>query len=127
MKTMTNPPSTLQGQYAGFISRLIAYTIDLLVVIATITIVGITVEMFLRFFRLDQLIDTLLESQNIVGDVLRFLTLLGSIAFISFSYFVLIWTFTAGQSVYTNRPLKRLQDITLARNNPLLCLFTVRT
>lgn len=99
MKTMINLPSTLQGQYAGFVSRLIAYTIDLLVVIATITIVGITVEMFLRFFRLDQIINTLLASQNIVGDVLRFLTLLGSIVSISFSYFVLIWTFTAGQSV----------------------------
>ncbi len=99
MNQKTNPPSTLQGQYAGFASRLIAYTIDLLVVIATITIVGITVDMFLRFFGLDELIDTLLASQNVLGEVLRFLTLLGSVAFISFSYFVLIWTFTAGQSV----------------------------
>lgn len=99
MKPQTDPPSTLQGQYAGFISRLIAYTIDLLVVIATITIVGITVDMFLRFFGLDEFIDTLLTGQNVLGEILRFFAFVGSIAFISFSYFVLIWTFTAGQSV----------------------------
>ena len=99
MKPKSNPPSTLQGQYAGFASRFMAYTVDLLVVIATITIVGITVDMFLRFFGLDELIDALLASQNVIGEILRFLTLLGSVAFISFSYFVLIWTFTAGQSV----------------------------
>ena len=85
MKQQTNPPSTLQGQYAGFASRLIAYTIDLLVVIATITVVGITVDMFLRFFGLDELIDALLASQNVIGEILRFLTLLGSVAFISIS------------------------------------------
>ena len=99
MKTKINPPSTLQGQYAGFISRLIAYTIDLLVIIGTVTIVGISVDFFLRYFQLDELLATLIESQNILGEVLRFLTFLGSVAFITFSYFVLIWTFTAGQSV----------------------------
>ena len=99
MKPKSNPPSTLQGQYAGFASRFMAYTVDLLVVIATITIVGITVDMFLRFFGLDELIDTLVTGQNVLGEGLRFLTFLGSVAFISFSYFVLIWTFTAGQSV----------------------------
>jgi len=99
MKPKTNPPKTLQGQYAGFVSRLVAYVIDLLVVIATIIIVGITADLILRFFRLSEIIDTLLTSGNALGDALRFLTYLGSIAFISFSYFVLIWTFTAGQSV----------------------------
>ena len=99
MKQKTNPPSTLQGQYAGFVSRLIAYSIDLLVIIATITIVGIAADFFLRYFQLDDLLTSLVESKNIVGEVLRFLTFLGSVAFITFGYFVLIWTFTAGQSV----------------------------
>ena len=99
MKTKTTPPSPLQGQYAGFASRFIALIVDLAVVIGAITIVGIVVSLLMNFFRLDELIDNLLASENILGDILRLATFLGSIAFISLSYFVLIWTFTAGQSV----------------------------
>lgn len=99
MKQETNPPSTLQGQYAGFVSRLLAYTVDLIIVILMITIFGITADLFLRFFDLVDVVDTLMTSDNILGDALRFLTVLGSMAIISFAYFVLGWTFTAGQSV----------------------------
>jgi uncharacterized RDD family membrane protein YckC len=95
----TTPPSTLQGQYAGFISRFLAYMVDVLIVIAALAILGITVDIILRFFRLDDLVSELLASDNLAGEILRALTLLGSIAFISFSYFVVIWTVTAGQSV----------------------------
>jgi uncharacterized RDD family membrane protein YckC len=95
----SNPSSPLKGQYAGFVSRLVAYTIDLLVVVAAIALLGITVDLFLRFFHLEELVDTLLASQNALGDILRFLTFLGSVAFISFSYFVFGWTLTAGQSI----------------------------
>jgi uncharacterized RDD family membrane protein YckC len=98
-KTKTPPPSPLQGQYAGFASRFIAYIIDLAVVIGAITVVGIVVSLLLNFFRLDELIDTILASDNVLGDILRLVAFLGSVAFISFSYFVLIWTFTAGQSM----------------------------
>jgi uncharacterized RDD family membrane protein YckC len=99
MKQQTTTPSTLQGQYAGFISRFLAYMVDLLLVIAAITILGVTVDIILRFFRLDDLIDQLLASNNFAEDLLRLLAFLGSVAFISFSYFVVIWTVTAGQSV----------------------------
>jgi uncharacterized RDD family membrane protein YckC len=100
MKRQTSEsPKTLQGQYAGFISRLLAYFIDLLVVIVIIALVGITVDLFLRFFHLDDIIDTLRAGDNLLGNVLRFLAFAGSIAFISFSYFVLSWTLTAGQSI----------------------------
>ncbi len=100
MKPTTSKPSgTLQGQYAGFVSRSIAYTIDLLVIVVTIALVGATLNLFLQFFRLDELLDTMLASQTILGTSLRIITFLGSTAFISFSYFVLAWTLTAGQSV----------------------------
>jgi len=100
MKPATSKPvGPLQGQYAGFVSRLMAFTIDVLVVIATIALVGITVDLFLRFFQLTEIVDQLLASQNALGDILRFMTFLGSIAFISFGYFVLAWTLTAGQSI----------------------------
>jgi len=75
-----------------------AYTIDLLIVVGIIALFGITVDLFLRFFGLSDVVETLLTRENILGDILRFLTFLGSIAFISFSYFVLSWTLTAGQS-----------------------------
>ena len=99
MKTKTPPPSPLQGQYAGFASRFIAYIVDLLVIVGAITVVGIVFSLLLNFFRLNQLIDNLLASDSALGDILRVITFLGSVAFISFSYFVLVWTFTAGQSV----------------------------
>ncbi|NCF67701.1 MAG: hypothetical protein GWP61_17185 [Chloroflexi bacterium] len=98
-KTKTPPPSPLQGHYAGFASRFIAYIIDLAVIIGTITIVGIVISLLLQFFRLDDLISNLLSSENLLGDILRVATFLGSIAFIAFSYHVLFWTFTAGKSV----------------------------
>ena len=99
MKTKTPPPSPLQGQYAGFASRFIALIIDIVVVIGAITMVGIVVSLLVNFFHLDQLIDQWLASDNVLGNVLRAITFLGSVSFISFSYFVLIWTFSAGQSV----------------------------
>jgi len=98
-QTKTTLPSPLQGQYAGFASRFVAYIIDLVVVIGAITIIGIVVTLLLNFFRLNELIDNLLASDNALGDILRVITFFSSVAFISFSYFVLIWTFTAGQSV----------------------------
>ncbi len=96
---MTLPPSTLQGQYAGFVSRFLAYIIDILVVIAIVTILGFTGDIILRFFRIDEFLASLLATDNVLGDVLRAMALLGSIAFINFAYFVIIWTVTAGQSV----------------------------
>ena len=95
----TLPPSTLQGQYAGFVSRFLAYIIDLLVVIAIVTILGLTADIILRFFRIDEFIASLLSTDNLLGDVLRATAFLGSIAFVNFAYFVIIWTVTAGRSV----------------------------
>jgi uncharacterized RDD family membrane protein YckC len=99
MKTKTPPPSSLQGQYAGFASRFIAYIVDLLVIVGAITVVGIVVSLLLNFFHLNQLIDNLLASDSTPGDILRVITFLSSVGFISFSYFVFVWSFTAGQSV----------------------------
>jgi len=94
-----NPPSTLQGQYAGFISRFMAYFIDLLVVIGMMIVITFTIDLLSRYFRLDKLLLVLLTDQDVLAEILRFMTFIGSVAFISFSYFVLAWTFTAGQSV----------------------------
>jgi len=73
--------------------------VDILVIIAIVTILGFTADIILRFFRIDEVLATLLATDNVLGDVLRAMALLGSIAFINFAYFVIIWTVTAGQSV----------------------------
>jgi uncharacterized RDD family membrane protein YckC len=104
MKQQTkNPPKTLQGQYAGFVSRFLAFFVDVLVVIAIITVVGITVDIIVRFFGLEQLMETLaadlLANQGTIGQVFRLFTLFGSITIISFAYFVLFWSISGGQSV----------------------------
>jgi uncharacterized RDD family membrane protein YckC len=92
-------PKTLQGQYAGFVSRFLAYIIDVIVVIITVAVVGITLDIILRFFNLQALLDRLMQADNVLGDILRTLAVLGSVAAIAVGYFVLGWTVTGGQSV----------------------------
>lgn len=99
MKEKTIVPKTLQGQYAGFVSRFLAYVIDILVIVATVTIVGLTVDTILRFFGLQELFDRFLEAQNVLGDILRATVLLGSVASIAIGYFVVGWTVTGGLTV----------------------------
>lgn len=100
MKTKTEaPPKTLQGEYAGFISRFLAFMIDVLVVVAIVTIVGITFDIITRFFGLQQLIDDLMAREGILAETLRLAALFGSVAVINVGYFILMWNVTGGQSV----------------------------
>ncbi len=133
MKTKTPPPSPLQGQYAGFASRFIALIIDLVVVIGAITMVGIVVSLLVNFFHLDQLIDQWLASDNVLGNVLRAITFLGSVSFISFSYFVfdldLFRWAIRGQGTCRRAHCAHgwFKNHRLARNCSLLCPYSFCT
>ncbi|MFN2123029.1 MAG: RDD family protein [Candidatus Promineifilaceae bacterium] len=95
--------SSLQGQYAGFISRFIAILVDILLVSAVLLIVGVGINLILRFFRLDELfssaISSLTQQYPSFADVLRILTALGSFYFIFFLYYITLHTATGGLTI----------------------------
>lgn len=97
------PPRILRGQYAGLVSRLIAFVIDILIVVAAFVVIGGIVDLLLRFFGLRELVtelfNFLLRSNSTVGNILRIIALFSSTAFITFLYIILMWTLTSGSSV----------------------------
>jgi uncharacterized RDD family membrane protein YckC len=95
--------SSLQGQYAGFISRFIAIIIDILLVILVLLIVGLGTQLILQFFRLDTLIlstiNSLAQQYPSLGDVIRIFTALGSFYFIFFLYYITLHTVSGGLTI----------------------------
>lgn len=99
MTGQMNPPRTLQGQYAGFVSRFMAWMIDALVVTGIVTILGFTLDIILRFFPIQDIVEAFLPTEGTFAGLLSALAIFGSLAFITSAYFVLIWTLSGGQSV----------------------------
>ena len=95
--------SNLQGQYAGFVSRMLAILVDLLLVIVTLIVVGLTIQLIFRFLNLDtffsNIVSDLEERFNLVGSVVRLLTGLGSFYFIFFMYYVTLHTVAGGITI----------------------------
>lgn len=105
MKSEPIPPSdsTLQGQYAGFVSRLVAFTVDVLLIIAVILIGGFVLGLLLYFFGLAGVVSELLSNlearADLVGLLVRVLTFFGSFTFVFFLYYVSMHTAAAGMTV----------------------------
>lgn len=95
--------STLQGQYAGFISRLVAIIVDMLLIIVALLIVGLAAQLILRFFKLDDVLAgaiAIFEASNdVVGPFLRLLAALGSFYFIFFLYYITLHTVAGGMTI----------------------------
>jgi uncharacterized RDD family membrane protein YckC len=102
-QTIQPSDSTLQGQYAGFISRMLALLVDVLLVIAGVVIVGLTTQLILRFFNLDDFfsnaITDLVDNYTAFESVLRGFTALGSFYFIFYLYYVILHTAAGGITV----------------------------
>lgn len=96
-KVDTRP--NLQGQYAGFVSRLIALLLDVLIVSATVIILGISATLLLQFFGVLDLVNQLFQSSSWTGTLLRLLSVLGGFYAVSFFYTVSLWTFAGGQTL----------------------------
>lgn len=95
--------STLQGQYAGFISRLIALLVDVLLVTGALIITGLAIQLIVGFFNLDQIFGSTLESMannsEFVARLLPILAAAGSFYFIFFVYYITLHTVTGGMTV----------------------------
>lgn len=73
--------------------------IDALTVVGIVTVLGITLDIVLRFFPVQDVVQTLLPTQGTLSQLLSVVALFGSLAFITSAYFVLSWTLSGGQSV----------------------------
>lgn len=61
MNQIVNPSSSLRGHYAGFITRAIAFVLDLLLIVATQVTVLLITRLLLNFFGLDDLAAAIFE------------------------------------------------------------------
>lgn len=95
----TQIPDSLQGQYAGFISRFLAHIVDILIIILILFIVGGTIQIVLIFFGLDDVVTRMEQSSSLQGQILRFITAAWGIGLIAFLYYVLSWSVTSGKTL----------------------------
>jgi uncharacterized RDD family membrane protein YckC len=105
---MSNDPippsdSTLQGQYAGFVSRFSALIVDILLIMVTLIVVGLVLRLILQFFHLDDffsyVVDTRIEQHVFLDNFLRIFAVLGSFYFIFFIYYITLHTVAAGLTI----------------------------
>lgn len=105
MSSSEIPPSdsTLQGQYAGFVSRFIAIFIDQLIVIAAVVVTGLVVALILDFFNMQDLLTNLItdlaQRSQLLASAFRILTALGSFYFVFYLYYVALHTGAAGMTI----------------------------
>ena len=90
---------SLQGQYAGFVSRTLAFMIDLTVVLLAVTLLTLAISLFVTFFNLGNLIDRILGDSPTLQSLLRVLTAVFSFGFVAFIYGTLSMTVTGGLSL----------------------------
>lgn len=90
---------SLQGQYAGFVSRSLAFIIDIIVVLLTVTLVTLMISLFVTYFNLGNLLERIVNDSTTVQSVLRVLTAVFSFGFIAFLYSTLSLTVTGGLSL----------------------------
>ncbi len=95
--------STLQGQYAGFVTRLFALVVDLLLVLGAVLIMGFVITMILRFFNLNvwlsDIYDDLVQSSDFFRAATRVFAAVGGFWFVFLFYYILLLPASAGVTV----------------------------
>ena len=101
---------------------MLALLVDVLLVIVTLVIIGLTTQLILRFFNLDQIFsDAIADLENssaFLGAIVRLLTALGSFYFIFFLYYVTLHTVAGGITIG-----KALMGVRVVRMNGLPLTF----
>ncbi len=105
MTERDSPEQTMRGQYAGFVSRFIAYAIDLAIVVVAQFTILFGIQVALSLFGLTNIVDQAFSSADattIWGTVLRWVVLfVGGLAFFGV-YLVFCWSVfdkTIGQAL----------------------------
>ncbi len=93
-----NIPDNLQGYYAGFISRLIAFVVDILIINLSLLFIGWFLGIFLSFFEQSSTLGASLENIPYINDVINLLLNPVFIALFIFGfifiYFTFFWSFS---------------------------------
>lgn len=94
---MPRIPQSLEGEYAGFVSRLIAFMVDILIISGTIVIVTSLYGLIIQFFGLNEIFAVAGIKAELFGIGLAYV--LAGIAAISstmfvVAYFVFFWVMT---------------------------------
>ncbi|MGD8855688.1 MAG: RDD family protein [Chloroflexota bacterium] len=96
-RLMAQPGGTLREQPAGFVSRFIAFVIDLLIITASTTAVAISVGLILSFFNLDLLAAPQSADEGgvlgLVRAILLGLSIGANFLFVT-GYLILFWLLT---------------------------------
>ena len=94
------PPPTFKGHYAGFVTRLVAFVIDILIVSVTIGVMLGTMGIILRFFNVD--LQAITDDMGSINSFLRgtiiFLTSFGFTFIVNLVYTTFFWVI-AGKTI----------------------------
>lgn len=94
------PPPTFKGHYAGFVTRLVAFVIDILIVSVSIGVMFGTISLILNFFNIN--IQALTEGMNDIGsfarNVLIFFTSFAFTFLVNMVYCIVLWNI-AGKTI----------------------------
>jgi uncharacterized RDD family membrane protein YckC len=101
-----SPQETLYGQYAGFVTRLVAYIIDQLIITGVISLVTVVAGFVIQSLNINELIG----AQEIARLIMVILSLLLIISFVIL-YYIGFWML-AGQT-----PGKRLMGLRIVRTD----------
>lgn len=95
--------SSLQGQYAGFVTRLSAILIDMALVIVALFVVILVFRLILQFFNLDALFAGLLTNltarHSSIDTLVRLLAAAGTFYFIFFLYYITLHAVSGGLTI----------------------------
>jgi len=94
------PPPTFRGHYAGFVTRLIAFVIDILIISISIGVMLGTVALILNFFNID--LQAMTEGMGSINSFVRgvfiFVTGFGFTFLVNFIYTTFFWM-VAGKTI----------------------------
>jgi len=96
-----NSPDNLQGYYAGFISRLIAFVVDIAVINLSLLFIGWFIGLFLSLFEQSSALGASLENIPYINDVINLLLNPVFIALFIFGFVFIYFTFFLSFSGHT--------------------------
>jgi uncharacterized RDD family membrane protein YckC len=95
--------ASLQGQYAGFVTRLFAISIDFGLVFVTVIFLGVATSLILSFFGIADWLAAFYQRTSsdtgLAGSILRLMTAIGSFSFVFFMYYTVVLSASAGMTV----------------------------
>ena len=95
--------SSLQGQYAGFVTRTFAMAIDFGLVFVAVIFMGVATSVILNFFGIADWLTNFFQRTSsqtgLAGSIVRLITALGSFSIVFFLYYTVVLSASAGMTI----------------------------